>query len=95
MFLAREVKMFKILSDGQLLEVVSSIPKNIKPDKSVTVFLQSECQAVAKAEQEHTLKQVIEWGKMRCITHNTRANDVLRRECWLCWAEIQKEVESE
>ncbi|KKN73842.1 hypothetical protein LCGC14_0396440 [marine sediment metagenome] len=83
--------MFKILPDKRLLEVVSSIPQDIKPDISVTIFLQSECQAVAKAEQKNTLKQVIEWGNEKC----KHSNYLMKKKgCPYCWQELIKEVDS-
>ena len=48
-----------LLTDEEMLKVVSNIPTNIKPDKSVTIFLQAECQAIAKAQ----VKRMVEWLK--------------------------------
>ena len=45
-----------LLSDEEMLKTVSTIPQNIKPDKSITIFLQAECHAISKAQVEKIAK---------------------------------------
>ena len=48
---------------------------------------------IAQAEQKHTLKQVIEWGEEECPHHFNHPAYTMRRECRLCWEDIQKEID--
>lgn len=34
--------------------------------------------------------RIIEWGSEHCITHHTRMNNVLHRDCNECWANLKK-----
>jgi len=46
-------------------------------------------QAIAKAQ----LKKVGEWGRVHCVTHHTRMNNVLHRDCNECWQALLKGIE--
>ena len=45
-----------LLSDGEMLKIVNNIPQNIKHDKAITVFLQSECRAIIQAQRDICVK---------------------------------------
>ena len=45
---------------------------------------------IAKAERKHTLKQVIDWGDEPC-PHDKGFGLARKRDCNMCWAELEKE----
>ncbi len=95
--------MFEILSDKEILK--ASQVDMFLPDGRLDLdcgYLRGR-QQVAKAEQKHTLKQVYDRGKEICPHQSSNVNqpklrlhyrqDVLRNECYICWAELEKEIE--
>ena len=58
---------------------------------------------LCEAQKKHTLQQVIEWGNEVCPHQSSDVSqptlrlhyqqDILKKECDKCWAELVKEVE--
>ena len=69
------------LTDKEMLEIVSSIPQNIKPNKTVTIFLQAECQAIARAQ----FTKLVSWLKQHnnCPVISEGQAFTLTLEDWL------------
>ncbi len=91
---------FTVLTDEQIAEVIhNDLGSECKELTDYSWMVTDVDQSIAKAQLSHTLKQIKDWGNEKCPHWEKRIKNqilqerkLLKRECPICWEELDKEM---